>query len=95
MGKLSIELPAGLKQKVLIRAAETGHTSVEQYVEDLVRADAEGAGEDPGAPESVRINSLEQTEALLLERLEGGDSIEATPEFWQNLRRQAGSESKE
>lgn len=95
MGKVSIELPAELKQKVLIRAAETGHTSVEQYVEDLIRADAEGAGEGPGAPESLRISSLEQTEALLLERLEGGDSIEATPEFWQNLRRHARGASKE
>jgi hypothetical protein len=28
----------------------------------------------------------ERLEALLLEGLDGGDPIEATPEFWQDLR---------
>jgi hypothetical protein len=74
MARISIELPEDLKAKVEVRAAESGHRDVGTYIESLIRADADDAFEDPGAPSLIR------------ERMEGGPSVELTPQFWKSLR---------
>jgi hypothetical protein len=88
MARLTFELPEDLKNKVAARAVESGHASVEQYVEALVRADADDAEyADFGGPDHLRIGSADELEARLLHSLEeGGPSIEATPDFWNALK---------
>ena len=41
MARSSVELPDELRRKVEARAAEAGHLMVEEYVQALLRADAE------------------------------------------------------
>jgi hypothetical protein len=85
MARISIELPEDLKAKVEVRAAESGHQDVGAYIEHLIRADADDS-EDPGAPAHLTFRSREELEAIIAERLEGGPSIEVTPQFWKSLR---------
>jgi hypothetical protein len=88
MSRHSIDLPPDLEAKVATRAAESGHATIEEYLESLVRADAAGVGEDYGAPEHLRVTSEAQLEKLLAERLDDDEPlIEATPELWESLRR--------
>ena len=70
------------------RAAESGHGTVEQYVQALLRDDVDGFDEaHPGGPDHLAIGTADRLEALLLRRVqEGGPSIEATPELWQGLK---------
>ena len=83
---LSVEVSEDLRRKVEARAAESGHATVEQYVQALLRSDAEGV-EDFGAPDSVTVKSQAQLESLLIDRMEnGGPSIELTPDFWRHLK---------
>jgi hypothetical protein len=86
MARISIELPEDLKAKVEVRAAESGHRDVGAYIESLIRADADDASEDPGAPAHLTFSNREELEAIISERLEGGPSIEVTPQFWKSLR---------
>lgn len=86
MVSLNIQLPEELRARVAARAAESGHSSVEQYVEALLRADADPSAEDPGAPEHLRFGTEQDVEAMLLSRLDKGGTVEATPEFWEALR---------
>src|SRR4051812_35406907 len=91
MARLSVELPEELRRKVETRAAESGHRSVEQYVQALIRADAEfSADADLGGPPHLEVGTDDDLESLLTHRLEnGGTSIEATPEFWARLKERA------
>lgn len=87
MTRVSIDLPDDLSEKVATRAAESGHGSIEEYVEALLRSDAEG--EDPkdiGGPGALHVEDDEELERLLLSRVGSGRPIEATPEFWQSFR---------
>jgi hypothetical protein len=86
MSRHSIDLPPDLEAKVAARAAEFGCATIEQYLESLVRADAEA--EDLGAPAHLRAENDADLEALLLNRLDDDrPSIEATPQFWEDFRR--------
>jgi hypothetical protein len=88
MSPLNIQLSDDLKSKAQARAVEAGHGSVEAYVEALIRADV--GGDDYGAPEHLTVRDDAELEALLTRRLENTEpGIEATPEFWQNLREEA------
>ena len=91
MARLSLELPEDLRRKVEARAAEAGHASVEQYVQALLRADADAVeGADLGGPDNPAVRTPDELEALLERRLdEGGPSVEATPAFWQRLKDRA------
>ena len=80
MTVLHVNLPDDLRIKLERRAAETGHASVDAYIDALVRSDVEG--EDPGAPDHLSFENSEELEQMLLERLDDKSSIEATPEFW-------------
>ena len=46
MRRHSVDLPPDREAKVATRAAESGHATIEEYLESLVRADADGVGED-------------------------------------------------
>ena len=71
---------------VAARAAESGYGTVEEYLESLVRADAES--QDFGAPEQLHVENAAELESLLLKRLnDDRPSIEATPQFWEDFRR--------
>ena len=91
MARLSVELPDELRRKVEARAAESGHPTVEQYVQALLRADAEfTADADLGGPPRLEVGTDDELEALLSQRLDnGGPSVEATPEFWAGLKERA------
>lgn len=91
MARLSVELPDELRRKVEARAAESGHPTVEQYVQALLRADAEfTADADLGGPPHLEVGTDDELEALLSQRLDnGGPSVEATPEFWAGLKERA------
>ena len=88
MTRLTIDLPEDLRRKVEAHAAESGHPSVEQYVQDLLLADADGVEEaDSGGPDHLTVGSQDELESLLLRRLEdSGPGVEATPEFWRGLK---------
>ena len=88
MSRHSINLPPDLEAKVAARAAESGHATIEDYLESLVRADADVVSEDYGAPPHLHVSSRDQLEQLLSERMDDDQPpIEATPELWESLRR--------
>jgi antitoxin ParD1/3/4 len=68
MSSVSISLPASLRAFVERRAEEQGYGTVSDYFRDLVLKDQKRQGE-------ARL------EELLLEGLNSGESIEATPEY--------------
>ena len=92
MARLSIEIPEDLRAKAAARATESGHTSIEQYVEALLRADVDRADgdqdgdEDFGAPPHLTIHSSTDLEAKLLEGLKT-PATEMTQADWDELRR--------
>jgi hypothetical protein len=88
MARLSIELPDDVKAKAEIRAAESGHQTVEAYLASLIRADADGAGEDFGAPASLTFKSQKQLETMLLEGL-ASPASDMTGADWADLKRKA------
>jgi hypothetical protein len=75
MASLNLNLSDELKARAEARAAESGFGSVEQYVEQLVRADAGG---DSGYDEEL--------EKVLLSRLDGGPGIEVDAEDFRRMR---------
>ena len=86
MATLRVELPEDLRRKVEARATESGHATVEQYVQALLRADADAA-EDVGGPPHLAVGTADELEAVLERRLDvGGPGVDATPEFWQRLK---------
>jgi plasmid stability protein len=87
MTHLHLQLPDDLRVKLERRAAEGGHSSVDAYVDALLRSDAEG--EDPGAPDHLSFQSADQLEQMLLSRLDDKPGIEATSEFWADLKQKA------
>lgn len=90
MPNVTIHLSDDLRGKAEARAAKTGHGTVEQYVEALIRADAESDGPAAGGPGHLSFDSDDALEAMLLNRVDdaGGD-VEATPEFWRDLKARA------
>ena len=91
MTRVSIDLPDDLSRKVAARAAESGHGSIEEYVESLLRSDAEGEADAFGGPDALHVENDEELERLLLSRVGGGQPVEATPEFWQSFRNRLAS----
>ena len=74
MERLTIDVSASLKQLVQDHVAEVGLPGVGEYVRRLIVAD-------------LRREARERLDAILLEGLESGESIELTPEFWDDLDR--------
>ena len=84
MTRVSIDVPDELHAKMQARAAATGHASLEDYLESLVRADADPA--DYGAPAHLHVRSREQLESLLKEALDS-PAREMTTADWDEKRR--------
>jgi antitoxin ParD1/3/4 len=76
MTSLNISLPRSLTDYVEDRVREGRFSTPSEYLRALVRED-------------LKRCAQERLEAALLEGLSSGQAIEATPEFWKQLRRQA------
>ena len=88
MTRLSIDLPEDVKSRLAARAARSGHASVEEYAAALLRADADEPADEYGAPTHLTYRSDAELEALLLVRAsDDSPGVEATPEFWEDLKR--------
>jgi len=87
MTRLIINLPDEVKSKLEQRAIDCGRATVEQYVEELVLADAEGVDGILDSPSELEITSQDELEKRLLQRLaDNRPDVECTPEFWKTLR---------
>jgi antitoxin ParD1/3/4 len=73
MTSLNISLPRTLKEFVEKQAEEGGYSTPSEYVRQLVREDQ-------------RRSAQEKLEALILEGLQSGKSLEADSEFWKKKR---------
>jgi antitoxin ParD1/3/4 len=73
---MSISLPESLKDFIRDRVNDGHYSNPSDYIRALVREDQKRQAE-------------EKLEALLLEGLASGPSQEATPDYWQDLMREA------
>jgi antitoxin ParD1/3/4 len=71
---LNISLPDSLKDYVENQVKEGGYSNPSEYIQTLVQDDR-------------KRKAGESIETLLLEGLNSGDPIEATPEYWEEKRR--------
>lgn len=78
MTTLTISLPDSLKEFIDREVETKGYGNVSEYVRGLLR-------------QAQEREAHQRLEALLLEGLTSGGEIEVTPEFWQNLRRDAAT----
>jgi hypothetical protein len=74
MSTLQIQIREELQQRMAARAAESGFSKVEDYVEALLEADCNDDEYD------------EELEELLIKRLNDGPGIVVTPEVIQQLK---------
>jgi plasmid stability protein len=84
----NLNLPDDLASKLRSRAAEAGKNSVDDYVRELLRdhLDLLDLGPAPG----VLDEDDPALEAELLRRMnDSRPGIEATPQFWEDLKRRA------
>jgi hypothetical protein len=86
MTKIQFSIPDDLTRKAQQRAAESGFATLDEYLQSLVRSDVEGV--DYGPAKDAAFSSEKDLEIILNDRLSGGASIEATPEFWRELSHQ-------
>jgi antitoxin ParD1/3/4 len=75
MASLNISLPQSLKDYVEEQIKANGYSTPSEYVRELLRQDQ-------------KQRAREKLETLLLEGLNSGDSIEISPEYWENKRKQ-------
>ena len=87
MTRPSIDIPDELRRrKMESRVAETGHGSLERYLDCFVREDA--ASIDYGAPDDVKVRTRQELGARVREAL-ASPSREMTASDWDHLRRQS------
>lgn len=84
MATLKVELPDDVKVLAEARAAEAGCANVGQYLADLVRGDA------AGAPPQLTVDSDQQLESLLLQRLDG-EPVEMNAADFEQMREKLGA----
>ncbi|MDQ6665789.1 MAG: type II toxin-antitoxin system ParD family antitoxin [Acidobacteriota bacterium] len=75
MTAMNISLPEELKEYVE-QQTKSGYSTPSEYVRELIREDR-------------KRRARERLDLLLLEGLDSGDPIPATPEFWSTLKREA------
>jgi antitoxin ParD1/3/4 len=83
MTSLNISLPVEMKQFIETKTSSGGYGTASEYIRELVRADQK--------KEADLKETEEQVVAMLLEgvrQLERGETVEVTPEFWQQKRQQ-------
>ena len=81
MTTMNITLPEPMRQFIEEQVNSGSYGTASEYMRALVREDQ-------------KRKAQERLEALLLEGLDSGDPIEATPEFWQDLRGRIESRRK-
>ena len=75
MASLNISLPQSLKDYVEDQVKDSGYSTPGEYVRELLRQDQ-------------KRHAGEKLEAMLLEGINSGEPIEATPEYWEHKRHQ-------
>lgn len=73
MTSLNISLPKPMKEFIETRVVEDQYSTPSEYLRALIREDQKRREE-------------QKLEALLLESLQSGESIEVTPEYWLKKR---------
>ena len=73
MTSMNITLPDPMRKFVDDQLASGSYGTASEYIRALIREDQ-------------KRRAQERLEALLLEGLEGDDSVEVTPEFWEDFR---------
>jgi antitoxin ParD1/3/4 len=95
MARLTLDLPQELQAKLRVRAMETGHATIEGYVQALLQSEADATemadSEDYGAPEHLTVRSQEELDATLLEGLESGPATEMTSQDWDDIQREVAA----
>ena len=76
MAALRLDLPDDLSARLHARAAESRYATVEQYAQAILQASADDEYVD------------DDVEALLIKRIDSGQSVEFTPEFREQFRQQ-------
>ncbi|HSQ54205.1 MAG TPA: hypothetical protein VLM40_00555 [Gemmata sp.] len=82
---MTITLPEELRDVVERNAKAAGFATVAEYLSWLVQTDE--AGDAVLSPEDFGFASTTEMEAALLASLNSGPTVEATPEFWAELRK--------
>ena len=75
MTSMNISLPEELKSYIE-RQTKAGYSTPSEYVRELIRGDQ-------------KRRAKERLDALLLEGLDSGEPLPATPDFWKELKRDA------
>jgi antitoxin ParD1/3/4 len=73
MQTMNISLPDPMKQYVEEQVAAGAYSSASEYIRELVRADQ-------------KRQAKEQLEQTLLQALNEGEAVEATPEWWEEVQ---------
>ncbi len=73
MTTLSISLPDSMRTFIDQKVAHGGYSTASEYIRQLVREDQNRLAQ-------------ERLEELLMEGIESGEAIEATPEYWAQKR---------
>jgi antitoxin ParD1/3/4 len=73
MTSMNITLPEPMRQYIEDQITSGSYGTASEYMRTLIRDDQ-------------KRKAQERLESLLLEGLDSGDPIEATPEFWLDLR---------
>jgi antitoxin ParD1/3/4 len=81
MTSLNISLPEPLKKYIERQTRQGGYSTPSEYMRDLIRADQ-------------KQRARERIEALLLEGLGSGPSIEMTSGGWADIRREGSKRMK-
>lgn len=74
MTTMNVSLPEEMKAFVDEQITSGGYSTASEYIRELVR-------------EAQKRVAREKLETLLLEGLNSGPGVEATPQFWDDLRR--------
>jgi antitoxin ParD1/3/4 len=75
MTSMNISLPEELKEYIE-RQTKAGYSTPSEYVRELIRGDQ-------------KRRAKERLDLLLLEGLDSGESLPASPAFWDELKRKA------
>ena len=75
MTSMNISLPRELREYIE-QQTRAGYSTPSEYVRELIRGDRER-------------RAKERLDALLLEGLDSGEPLPATPAFWDELKREA------
>jgi antitoxin ParD1/3/4 len=75
MTSMNISLPQDLK-KYIEQQTKAGYSTPSEYVRELIRGDR-------------KRRAKERLDMLLLEGLDSGEPLPASPDFWDELKREA------